>query len=309
MVNRVLVTGASGFIGQHVVRSLLLSGTEVVATARNVAAARSAEPDAEWIEANLFDPEAASRVAALAHADSMLHLAWDVSPGYWTSSGNLDWLAASLRLARAFGEHGGTRIVTAGTCAEYDWSAGIFESNDINEANGPFAPTTLYARTKLSLREVLTHWSRENGLTYAAGLLFFIFGPREHPSRLVPSVIDDLLTGRTVRVSSGYQVRDYLDVRDAGCALAILATGSVQGPVNIGAGRGHSIRGIVSVLQKALAPSASIEFGTLPDRPGDPPRLVADISRLADEVGFTPTIELTDGLLHCIEYWKQERQG
>ena len=303
---RILLTGASGFIGQHAAQSLVASGFSVFASTRQAQDSRNLTPNIEWIEADLLEPSGASRLVRSARCATLLHLGWDVSPGFWTATSNLDWLAASLWLAKVFRESGGQRIVIAGTCAEYDWSAKSAQTKNLNENTDRFCPATLYAQSKLSLRNVLSQWCATNNISFAAGLLFFLYGANEHPLRLVPSVIRSLLAGEVVQTTTGHQIRDYIDTRDAGHALAALAASNIAGTVNIGSGEGKTIRDIVSLLLKQINPAAEITFGSLPNHPDDPPRLVADINRLQNEVGFTPELSLDQGLKDCVAWWRNK---
>lgn len=114
MTGRVLVTGATGFVGRHAVPALLARGFEVHGVGRGVGPNQHA--------ADLLAAEDRRALIARVRPSHLLHLAWDAEPGrYWTSEANLDWVAASLDLARLFAAAGGRRFVGIGTCAEYAW--------------------------------------------------------------------------------------------------------------------------------------------------------------------------------------------
>ena len=119
---RIFLTGATGFIGRHVLAAL---GTEheIVALTTH-AYALSPFPHVSFAQGNLLRGGEAERLFERFPADTLLHLAWHVPPGaFWDSPSNMNWLAASLSLARAFVEQGGTRMVFAGSGAEYDWNS------------------------------------------------------------------------------------------------------------------------------------------------------------------------------------------
>src|SRR6185312_15698494 len=121
--DRVLVTGASGFIGRHVMSILQLRDCEVHAVT-----SRSSVPELQgviWHQADILNGDSVALFNEI-RPTHLLHLAWYAAPGdYWTSALNLQWLESSVRWARAFFEAGGQRLVCAGTCGEYDWSYGF----------------------------------------------------------------------------------------------------------------------------------------------------------------------------------------
>jgi nucleoside-diphosphate-sugar epimerase len=230
----------------------------------------------------------------------LLHTAWYVEPGgYWNSPRNLAWVAASLDLVRSFVECGGQRALVVGSCAEYDWNFG-----QCHEQRTPKRPHSLYGTCKNALREMLTVYGAHVGLSLAWARPFFIYGPYEHPARLIPTVIESLLTGRPVDSTDGEQLRDFLHVEDAGEALARLLLSTVEGPVNIGSGHASTVREVVSRLGERLGRLELVRFGSKPRPPSDPAVLVADARRLNDEVGFVPQWDLENGLHRTIEWWQ-----
>lgn len=299
-MTRVLVTGASGFVGRQVLGPLVARGHEVHA----VDLRPGDVAGVVWHAVDLFDRPAMRALVSGIAAESCLHLAWDVGPGFWESPTNADWVAASLDLLRAFHAAGGRRFVAAGTCAEYDWTDGRERLSE----DMPRLPATLYGVAKDALRRVIEGYARQTGLPWAWGMLFFAFGPHERPERLVPSVIHDLLAGRTARATAGTQVRDFLDVRDQGAAFAALLDSVVEGPVNIGSGEATAVADVVRRLGDLTGRPDLLRIGALPMRPDEPPRLVADVRRLRDEVGFRPQFALDDGLADAVAWWR-DRAG
>jgi nucleoside-diphosphate-sugar epimerase len=297
-MKRVLVTGASGFIGRHNLQMLAARGFDVHAIHAN------GVPDVEatWHRVDLMDHDQVTRLLDEVRPTHLLHFAWYAVHGkYWTSTENLRWVESSLSLLRGFVERGGRRAVIAGTCAEYDWRHGY-----CSERTTPTIPATLYGISKNSLHAVASAFAAQVGLSLAWGRIFFPFGPREQPQRLVPSVIRSLLEREPVRCSHGNQYRDFLYVQDCADAFAALLDGPVEGPVNIASGHPVSIREIVQAIASLIpgGDSVPIEFAALPTPLDDPPLLVADVRRLMGEVGWTPPIGLRDGLARTVASWR-----
>lgn len=295
-MRRVLVTGASGFVGRHAVAALARRGFEVHAVTRGSV---DGAPAAARHSVDLLAPEAAERLIREVAPSHLVHLAWYAEPNlFWSSAENVRWVEASLALVRAFGAAGGRRMVLAGTCAEYDWAHGF-----CSEGVTPLAPATLYGRSKHALHTVVTGLADECGLSSAWARVFFVYGPREHPSRLVAGLVRSLLRGEPARLSEGSQLRDFLHVEDVGEAFAALADCDVKGPVNVGSGDPTSVRAIAELAGELTARPELLHFGAIPMRPGDPPLVLADRRRLATEVGFTPRFTLRAGLEDTIAWW------
>ena len=293
-MSTVLVTGGTGFIGRHALPALVRAGHDVHAVVR-VPDPQSA--GVTWHAADLLDPGAAEDVAAAARASHLLHLGWYAEHGrFWHAPENVRWVESTLALFRSFASHGGERAVMAGTGAEYDWMYG-FCSEDVT----PCRPATLYGVSKDATHRVVAAAGQQLGVQVAWGRVFFLYGPHEHPDRLVASVAHALSEGRPAPISSGVQVRDFMHSEDVGRAFATLVDHSAVGPINVASGEAVSVRDVARTLGRLAARPDLVEVGALPDRVGEPPLLVADVRRLRDEVGFAPRFSLTAGLSETLD--------
>ena len=294
---RVLVTGARGFVGRHAAHELVARGFEVHAVSAHPVAPAAGE--VRWHQTDLTDAGAARGLLRRVRPTHLLHLAWYVEHGaFWTSPENDRWLAASRALFDAFE---GERVVAAGSCAEYDWAN---PAPTLDERSSPLGPATPYGRAKDALRRTAAERLPARGVSFAWGRLFFLHGPDEHPDRLVPSVARALLAGEPARCTDGRQIRDFLHASDAGAGFAaLLASGAVDGPVNIASGEAVSVATLVGWIGEALGRSELIELGALPSRPAEPARLVANVTRLEAEVGFRPALDPRAAVERSVEWW------
>ena len=298
-MKRVLVTGASGFIGRNTTPALLRRGYEVHAVSRTPG---SPAEGLIWHRANLLDPREQRVLFEQVRPSHFVHLAWAVDPGaFWTSPENLRWVGASLELLRAFAEGGGIRVVMAGTCAEYSWG-----DRDLSEAATPILPATLYGASKDAVHRVAAQYAEQEKIELAWARVFHVYGPHEPPSRLVSSVTAALLRGQAPPLAFGASLRDYLHVADVGAAFAAVLDSSIQGAVNIGSGETVAARRIVELLGVECGRPDLVAPGRLSDRPGNPPRICADARRLRSEVKWTSTISLEQGLRATADWWKQQ---
>ncbi len=302
-MTRVLLTGATGFIGAHAVDALVAGGHEVHAVARRGGKPRDG---VVWHEADLLEPGAAERLSGDSQASCLLHLAWYAVPGsFWTARENERWIDASLRLLRAFGEAGGRRAVMAGTCAEYRWGVDMLREQDT--PLGPataLEPATLYGACKHATHVAASAVAGQLDVSLAWGRIFFLYGPGEPTGRLVSSVVRSLLAGEEVATTDGHQRRDFLHVADVAGAFVTLLDSHLTGALNIASGKAVPVRDIVELIEQAAGVHERVRFGALPTRPDEPDVIAGDAQRMREELSFRPTIGLEQGLAETVAWWR-----
>lgn len=297
---RVLVTGATGFIGSHSLRPLLQRGYEVHAVSSK--AAPVADASVMWHRSDLFDDASTTRLLEEIKPTHLLHLAWYVVPGKLISSElNFEWVRSSLELLKSFQRQGGRRIVMPGSSYEYDWAYGY-----CHETRTPTVPNTVYGACKHGLDVMAQAFCRSHQLSYAWTRVFFLYGPNEHPDRLVSSVIRSVLQGQEARCSHGRQIRDYLHVQDVADAIVSVLDSGIEGPINVGSGTAVTLRDMVVTIGRTLGREDLIKLGAIPSRANDAPLVVADIERLNREVKWQPSYSMEAGLAHTIEWWREK---
>ncbi len=295
-----LLTGGSGFIGSRAIAPLRAAGFEIHALGRTP----GGSSDVVWHELDLLDDRASARVVAEVGAEHLLHLAWYTEHGrFWNAPENLDWVAASVRLLRAFAEAGGRRAVIAGTCAEYDWAdaeESCRERSDGARPQTPLRPATLYGACKHATHLIAETYAREADLSLAWGRVFLLYGPGEDERRLVPDVARKLLAGAQAPTSDGAQERDFMHVDDVARGFVELLASAVEGPVNIASGQAVSIAEVLALIADAAGHPELLRLGALQRRDGEPERLLADVTRLRDEVGFRASTALEQGIAETV---------
>jgi nucleoside-diphosphate-sugar epimerase len=299
-MSRVLVTGAGGFIGRHTLQSLLGAGFEVHALT-------SSEPPGgapaavRWHHGDLLEPDCARVLVGALEPTHLLHLAWFLKPPeHLTAEVNLDWVAASLRLLRAFGEAGGRRALLAGTYAEY----GSGPSVHCVEDETPIRPAELYSAAKHGLHVIAAAWAEQTGVALAWARIFNVYGAHEHPSSLVGAVARGLLRGEEVPTSDGRQVRDYLYVSELAAALVALLQSNASGSFNMASGIPVAVAEVIATIAAETGRPELARVGARPQRPGEPGRLTADVRRLRESTGWSPSIGLREGAALTVEWWK-----
>ena len=148
-MKKVLLTGATGFIGRSSIQLLIENGYEVHAVFHIVQPSFKKECNLFWHQCDLFNAEQQKNLLIEVKPTHLLHFAWIATPGvYWTSFENIRWVQASLGLLMNFADQGGKRAVLAGTCAEYDWNCGY-----CSEELTPIRPQTLYGKSKIVFKK------------------------------------------------------------------------------------------------------------------------------------------------------------
>ena len=294
---RVLVTGASGFIGSAVATTLKSRQHTVIGIGRSEDCPANCD---QWLTLNLLANENLNAIES-AKADCLIHCAWDATPGtYWTTPKNLEWVAASLKLIEAFRSGGGRRVVIAGTSAEYRWDG----EATLSEADSPLEPDSLYGTCKNSLRQIVESWAKTNDISWAWGRVFCPFGKHEKPQRLIPKLIRRLKEEETLPFDSGSLIRDFLSVEDLADAFVTLAQSDVQGAINLASGRDTSIRELLIAVADHLGTADKIQFDVQPDPEGQPRRIVACVKRLNNELNWQPKTTLSKSIANASDWWR-----
>lgn len=269
----IALTGANGFVGRHILRHLQERGYTVRVLVRD--SARLTDRAHHWpLEiaqtADLFAEPPERLRELLRGAETLIHAAWYAEPGkYLTSAVNVDCLTGTLNLARAFTAVGGKRFIGVGTCAEYDFNAA-----EVLTPETALAPTTLYAACKAAAYLVLSRLLETESVTFSWCRLFYLYGEGEDERRLVPYIRERLGAGQEVLLSSGNQVRDFLDVTEAARMIVDVALGTKQGVVNICSGEPVTVRALAERIAGEFGRPDLLRFGARPDNVFDPPRIV-----------------------------------
>jgi len=298
---RILLTGATGFIGSHLARLLIREGQEIFAVIR---------PGSDrWrlhdlldkltvLECDLTDTVSLAEHLRMIQPELCIHLAWRGWSGTSIPEENLSSLSMSLELMRLIVHAGCRRFVATGTCLEYDMSY------DLLSEETPLRSDHLYGTCKSLLFQAALQFSAHSGLEVVWPRIFYFYGPYEDERRLVPSVLLSLLRGQVAKTTAGEQVRDYLYVEDVVSALWTVAQSQMTGAVNIASGTAITVRDVISHIAQLIGKTDRVRLGALAYRPGEPMSIRAEASRLR-QCGWSPQYDLPRGLHHTIAWWKE----
>lgn len=239
---RVLVTGATGFVGRHLVEALLMRGCAVRAVARNPQVAQSM-PWIDQVEFVAADIHAADLdVTALTQGiDAMAHLAWPGLPNYQALFHFEHNLPADYGFIKRVVEAGVRQVLVTGTCFEYGQQSGALDEQTVTLPSNP------YGLAKNTLRLFLESLQRQQPFTLQWARLFYLHGTGQSSHSLLAS-LDRAIDAEepSFNMSGGEQLRDYLNVSVAADYLAaVLHHRDFSGVVNCCNGRPVSVRTLV----------------------------------------------------------------
>lgn len=287
---RVLLTGASGFIGTYVAKALLNRQVEVIAIglSRPTAAV-------SFVEADLLGNNGLAALMQQIRPTHLLHMAWYAEHGkYWSSPLNLRWAVATTRLAEAFCEAGGQQVVIAGTCAEYDWTHGY-----CREDGTPLNPATLYGVAKDSTRRLVMAVCAQHQIPCAWGRIFLPFGQGENSSRLIPSLIQVFRGERKPVGVNASAYRDFLHASDVAEGFVKLLVDGCSGAYNICSGEPTRLAEVVTTLASLMGADPEPILALAAERPSEPLMLVGENLKLK-ALGWRPELNLKQGLERTI---------
>lgn len=295
---RVLVLGATGFLGSWTVRALLADGHSPIALLRSESDDWRLSPLCDGVEirrAALADWPAVVRAAA---ADVVISLDWTglaaAERDDATQWRNVDRLASTVRSAI---DGGARRVVGIGSQAEYGPHDGL-----VAAASTMPAPATEYGRAKLEAGRMLLAAAASAGIDGVWGRVFSTYGPLDQPHWLLPKLAARLLRGERAELTAGTQRWSYLTGADAGRAIALLATAG-SGAYDIGSASAPPLRETIETFAAHFGGGELLDFGAI-EQGADPVRhLQTDVGPL-QELGWQERIPLSDGLAQTADWLK-----
>ena len=307
---RVLVTGATGFIGSHLVRRLVDHGVQVHALTSVVSSVyplrlRPLRDHIVLHGGNLNDRSAMDAVVESAQPTHVLHL------GAYTHVGK-SWqrvdeciqtnVQGTVNLLQALGDTGYRRFVYLGTSEIYgDIEVPFREDAVVN----PISP---YSVSKYAGERFCRMFHRGRDWPIVMIRPFNAYGPAQTPDRVIPEIIGRALRRDELKMTQGLQTREFNYVDDLVDGIIRAATvDGIEGELfNLGCGEEISMRDLAAMILELLGDPIAPKFGALPERPTEISRMFCDNTRAREALGWTPKYTLRDGLAKTIEWYRTE---
>jgi len=303
--SRVLVTGAGGFIGSHLVAELVRQGASVRALVRYTSRGNRGALDwldqslvdqAEIVLGDIRDPE--SVAAAVAGTDAVFHLAAQIAIPY-SYVNPRDFfetnVLGSLNVARAALDHSVSRVVHTSTSEVY----GTAQTVPIVESH-PLETQSPYAASKLGGDKLMDSFNRSFGLPVTVLRPFNTFGPHQSARAVIPTIISQALAGGPLKLGSLTPRRDMTFVQDTvlGFIAAATSEAAVGRTVQLGTGEDYAISDIVDLVGEIVGRTLDVEIDEQRLRPPDSEvlRLISSPALAGELLGWHPTVDLRSGL-------------
>jgi nucleoside-diphosphate-sugar epimerase len=298
---RALVTGATGFLGSHLVHLLLAGGDDAAVLVRPESNRRRLEDVADRltiVEAYAGPVKASQAQIAAFAPDTVFHLAWDgVHGAARDDAGRLSGnVRRTLQLLELAADLGCAAFVGLGSQAEYGPQSGVIDEGT------PLRPTTPYGVGKLAVGLLVEPIARARGMRGVWLRLFSSYGPGDEPRYMIPYVICELLSGRVPHLTAGGQYCDTLYCTDvAGALRAAAATDGCHGQYVLASGAACTVREIAETIRDTIAPGAALDFGAPAAHPG----WLGSHQRFTRDTGWAPAVDLSAGLNRTILWWRE----
>lgn len=310
---RILVTGAAGFIGSHLVYSLLGEGYHVAAVLRSSTDTfrlRSLIHRIEIIDADLRDIVAVNNSIKNFRPDVIFHLAAQYTVEHELTDIDsifLNNVLSTINLLQSAVEVGTSLFVNTSSCFVYGQGERPWREHD------KARPWNLYALTKLQAEETCSFYSQRYCIPVVTLRIFPPYGPGDHDRRLIPSAIKCFLEGNTFSMTGGEQRWDFVYIDDIVRAL-LHALNTPRALcehmiVNIGTGKAVPIREIVMRIKELTHTSSEPIFGAVDYRENELFFMAADIEKASKQLNWVPEVDiLKEGLTLTVEWYEKERE-
>ena len=296
---RVLVTGARGFIGSHLCDRLASEGAEVHAVSRYPV--KEGARGARWWQSDLLDLENLKSLLRQVRPEFVFHLSGQVTAAPQIENvlpAFHSLLASTVNLLTLSSELGCTRLVITGSLTE----------PPPGKTDTP--PSSPYAAAKWAGAAFGRMFHSLYRTPVVITRPYMAYGPRQHPSKLVPYTIASLAQGIAPRLSGGERTADWIYISDVieGMIRAATATGVEGCTIEFGCGELTSIRDVVHRIVAIMGSQIQPVFGALPDRPAEEIR-VADVGYAHAKLGWRPTVSLDEGLVATVRSFRNESKA
>lgn len=306
-MNKVIVTGGTGMIGLTLIKKMLNEGITVTAVIRPDSKRRSVMPDNDLLNIVYCD---INNILSLkdkldSDYDTFFHFAW--SNTYGSGRDNVDEqeknIRATIDAVSLASSCGCKTFVGAGSQAEFGHVSG--EISD----SVPKNPITGYGIAKYAAGKLSKMKCEQLGIRHCWGRILSAYGPYDNNYTMVMSSVINMLNNERTKFTKGEQIWDYIFSEDCANAFYLIALKGIHGKAyTIGTGQQRLLKDYIKDIRDAINSELEIGFGEIDYFPNQVMKLVADISELNKDTGFTPEFSFEEGIKKTVEWYKNKKE-
>jgi UDP-glucose 4-epimerase len=308
-MKRVIITGATGFVGANLTRRLLQAGAELHLLVRrgyNVWRIQDICSEVRLYEVNLGDLETLFKLVHQIQPDWIFHLAVYGAYSLQTDVHQMAQtnIVGTMNLVEACLKNGVEAFVNTGSSSEYGYKDHAPSETEWLE------PNSYYAVTKASATLFCRYTAQSQNVCLPTLRLYSVYGPYEEPTRLMPTLIQKGLQGELPPLVNPMIARDYVYVEDVVDAYLLAVTQPHQEPgavYNVGTGIQTSLREVVDVARRVMNIPAEPAWGTMPNRQWDTTVWVANNHKIRTELGWQPRYTFEQGFRLIVDWFRKNR--
>lgn len=300
-MNKVLITGITGFLGSHIAENLIASNIKVVGLKRKSSdtwRCKEFEDAVHWVdidEDGLYEKELSSM-----DFDTVIHGAWigvesDLRNNWGEQSKNISFLLSLLEISK---NAGASKFIFLGSQAEYgSFNGKISEDYPANALNA-------YAGVKLACLELVKTFCLTNHMDWIWLRLFSFFGEKENSNWLIPSLIRSMKTESQMDFTKGEQKYAYLYVKDFATIMnSVIASPVQSGIYNVSSSESRTIKSLIEEIRDYVNPNFVLNFGALPYRENQSMHMEGNSEKLFSQIGKINPTDFKRALVDTLDYY------
>ena len=300
-MHKVLITGATGFLGSHIAENLISNNIKVIGLKRHTSdiwRCDAVRDKIDWIDIprdGIFTNEFSNH-----EFDTIIHAAWigveSNDRNNWTEqSKNISFLIDLLEIAK---KNKVKKIIFLGSQAEYGSLNNIVSEDESTNA------LNAYAATKLACLELLKSFSNLNNINWVWLRLFSVFGDKENDNWLIPSLVQTMLNGKEMNFTLGNQKYAYLYIKDFAEILQRIVVSDINsGVYNLSSNEPRTIRSLIEDIKAIVNPEFCLNFGALEYREGQSMHIEGNVQKLVSQIGTMPCSDYRVAIENTLKYY------
>jgi len=293
---KILITGATGFVGKHVIDQIQASGYDILASTLEKDKIECSYKDIQWLYGDMGDIDSLKPAIKSFSPEVVIHLAWQGIPDY-SEGVSLINLNNSIQLLDLIVEETSCKkIIVSGSCFEYGAKKGITKETD------PIKINSFFAWAKHSLYEYLALKCEKKNINLVWFRIYYVYGPGQRIKSLIPYVVNSLKLNEIPQINNPMNKNDFVYVKDVANAFYIAAHKKINsGIYNLGSGASTSVYEIIKICKLII--NSSTDISELILKKSNAKKEIdfwADISKTTKVLEWYPQISIQDGIKEYI---------